>query len=63
MIQNKELKSYDLNIKETDNQFIVTIEKKQLNAEYILNLMNWLQFERKKLTLTNEQIQIPQSKI
>ena len=48
MIQNKELRPYDLNIKEIDNRFVVTIDKKQLNPEYILNLMNWLQFETKQ---------------
>ena len=48
MIQNKELRPYDLNIKEIDNRFVVTIDKKQLSPEYILNLMNWLQFETKQ---------------
>jgi hypothetical protein len=33
-----------MDIKEVENQFIITIEKSQLNADYILNLINWLQF-------------------
>ncbi len=32
----------NLNIKEVENRFVITIDKKQLNADYILNLMNWL---------------------
>jgi hypothetical protein len=38
------MRTYDLNIKEVENKFIITIDKNQLNADYILNLMNWLQY-------------------
>lgn len=38
------MKTYDFNIKELENKFIITVDKTQLNADYILSLMNWLQF-------------------
>ncbi|MCB1194403.1 MAG: hypothetical protein KDK90_28480 [Leptospiraceae bacterium] len=38
----------DLNIKEVDDKIIITIEKKQLNAEYILNLLSRLRIITKK---------------
>ncbi len=36
------MQTLNLNIKEVENKFVITIDKKQLNANYILNLMNWL---------------------
>ncbi len=38
------MQTYNLNIKEVDNSFVITIDKEQLNADYILNLMNWLHY-------------------
>lgn len=37
------MRTYNLDIKEIENKFVITIDKNQLNAEYILNLLNWLQ--------------------
>ncbi len=37
------MRTYDLDIQEVENKFVITIDKNQLNADYILNLVNWLQ--------------------
>jgi len=38
------MKTYQLDIKEIENKFVITIEKNQLSPDYILNLVNWLQY-------------------
>lgn len=38
------MKTYNLDIKDIENKFVITIDKKQLDADYILSLLNWLQF-------------------
>ncbi len=38
------MKSYQLDIQEMENKFVVTIDKNQLSPDYILNLVNWLQY-------------------
>ena len=38
------MKTYDLDIKEVENTFVITIDKNQLDADYILNLINWLHY-------------------
>lgn len=38
------MKTYHLDIKEEENKFVITIDKNQLSPDYILNLMNWLQY-------------------
>lgn len=40
----KIMKNIVLDVKEIENSFVVTINKKELNAEYILGFLNWLQF-------------------
>jgi len=37
------MRTYNFDIKEIENKFVITIDKNQLNADYILNLLNWLQ--------------------
>lgn len=44
ILKAKNMIANDLNIVDKGNQFVITIDKKQLNTEYILNLFNWLQF-------------------
>ena len=38
------MRTYQLDIKEIENKFVITIDKNQLSPDYILNLVNWLQF-------------------
>lgn len=37
------MRTYNLDIQEIENKFVITIDKNQLDADYILNLLNWLQ--------------------
>jgi len=37
------MRTFDLDIKEIENKFVITIDKNQLDADYILYLLNWLQ--------------------
>jgi len=37
------MRPYHIDIKEIENDFVITINKKQLSSDYILNLINWLQ--------------------
>jgi len=36
--------TYQLDVKEIENKFVITIDKNQLSPDYILNLVNWLQY-------------------
>ncbi len=38
------MRTYQLDIKEVENKFVITIDKNQLSTDYILNLVNWLQY-------------------
>jgi hypothetical protein len=38
------MRTYQLDIKEIENKFVITIDKNQLSPDYILNLVNWLQY-------------------
>jgi len=38
------MRTYQLDIKEIENKFVITIEKNQISPDYILNLVNWLQY-------------------
>ena len=38
------MRTYNLDIKEVENKFVITVDKNKLDAEYILSLINWLQF-------------------
>ena len=38
------MKTYQLDIKEIENKFVITIDKNQLSPDYILNLVTWLQY-------------------
>ncbi len=42
------METYQLDIQELENKLIITIDKNQLNSDYILNLMSWLQFASTK---------------
>lgn len=43
-MQLNNINTESLNIKVSDSEYIITINKNQLNSSYILNLVNWLQF-------------------
>lgn len=36
------MENKNLNIENKEDKFIITIDKKQLDSDYILRLMNWL---------------------
>lgn len=38
------MRTYNLDIKEIENKIVITVDKNQLDADYILSLINWLQF-------------------
>ncbi len=38
------MRNNQLDVIDKGNKFVITIEKKQLDADYILSLVNWLQF-------------------
>lgn len=52
------MRTYNLDIKEVENKFVITVDKNQLDAEYILNLINWLQFATNQPLITEPEKRI-----
>lgn len=44
-----------LNIEETQQQYILKIDKEELNSEYIINLLAWLMLHQQKDNTTRKK--------
>ena len=47
------MRNTTLNIKTIDNKFLITVDKKQITPDYILELLNWLQYQKNLFSSNN----------